>query len=382
MTQRLRIILPRSGVLVALAVFYLGFELPLWFIRVRWGVVMPHSSDPSDAFLAFTALAYGGYRVVAFHPFYRPGYHVWLSRTPWTSRKPLPLGPVSWVWEDGLILGGLAALCRIDGNLDPALIVAIALVSHAIVLTPALFLTGAWAFAYATAFVLGLAAWLAPIPWALLAAAVGANLLGQIGFRRSLARFPWYPEWQNRWWAFLTPKTGEDRSRTLCGWPYDTLRPHLTDLPRIDLTDAVLISMLAGWWLFALGSLIPDPKNREIMLLCVGLGGISVFSCGRLLLYVSGHVAPISLWGRIATFRWIIPGCDQIWIGPASSALALCGGLAAWQRWGVPADEALPIGFALMIFLALSSPPSLRRWRLTGRHRIIPMVDSKFIQVG
>ena len=90
MTQRLRIILPRSGVLVALAAFYLLFELPLWFVRLRWEWYRPPTLNPSDLIIVFAALTYGGYRVVAFHPFYRPDYHVWLSRTPWTSRKPLP----------------------------------------------------------------------------------------------------------------------------------------------------------------------------------------------------------------------------------------------------------------------------------------------------
>jgi hypothetical protein len=384
MTQRLRIILPPSAVLIAFAVPFPLSELLLWFIGLWWGVILPPPGLLIGRFIVvFAALAYGVYRVVAFHPVYRPDYHVWLARTPWTRDKPLPAGPVSWVWEDGLILGGLAALAQIDGHLDPVLIVTLPLMSYATYLTRALFLTGSGEFAYATAFVLGLAVWLEPNRWACLVAAVGANLLGQIGFRRSLTGFPWYFGWQIQWWQFLTPKTGEDRSRTPCGWPYDMLRPELSDLPRIDLRDAALVSLLAGWWLFALCSLIPDPLSRGTTLVVVQLLGTAAFFFGRLILYCNGYSPPINVWGRIVTFRWIIPGYDQVYVGPLCTVLVPCVGLAVLKRWGVPEDVAFPVCFALMSFVALSFRPSLRRWRLTGRYRISPALDkNRYIQVG
>jgi hypothetical protein len=52
---------------------------------------------------------------------------------------------------------------------------------------------------------------------------------------------------------------------------------------------------------------------------------------------------------------------------------------------GIPTDVALPAGFALMVFVALASPPSLESWRLTGKHRLVPGLTNAqngYIQVG
>ena len=330
-------------------------------------------------------LAYGVYRVTAFHPFFRPRYREWLAQTPWTSRKPLPVGPVAWVWEDGVILAGLAVLAWADGHIDPVLAATIPLLSGGVLLTTSLFATGTWGFGYATAFALGLAVWLGPNRWAFFGAAIGANLLGHIGYRRSLNRFPWPSDPSEGWWPFALMVLGvvHDQSRVLCGWPFDYLRPDLSDQPRIDLADAALISLLSGWWLFAVGSLLPPQDRMNLLTGCLLLGA-GTLSVLRLGLYRSRCSPPLNFWGRIVTFRWIIPGYHQVYLGPIATLFIPLPCVNLLLRWGIPGDVAIPISFTLAMFVAFSARPSLKSWRLTGRHRILPSYQhtTAFIKVG
>ena len=57
---------------------------------------------PGRCCLIAGAVLLGFYRVIAFHPYFRADYLRWLKSTPWTVRKPLPVGPVELVPEDGL----------------------------------------------------------------------------------------------------------------------------------------------------------------------------------------------------------------------------------------------------------------------------------------
>src|SRR5262249_53007909 len=127
-------------------------------------------------------------------------------------------------------------------------------------------------------------------------------------------------------------------------------------------------------------------RSERIMVLsgALTIGTWAAF-LSRLVLYCNGYAPPINFLGRIFTFRWIIPGYDQVMIGPVCTVLAPVLGIVALRHWGVPLDVALPVGFALMLFVALSAGPSLKRWRLTGQHRIAPaqqQTKSEFIRLG
>ena len=376
MTNRLRVVLPPLFVFLTFFAVYALMECPFWFLRWRGLALVPgmNARRPSLSVLVFAALAYGFYRVAAFHPFYLPSYREWLSRTPWTPRKPLPTGPVALGWIDGIVPGGLALLAGFDHQVDPRVIVALALMSYATALTFSLFTTGAAGFGYATVFVMGLAVWLFPSPGAFLGAAIGSALIAYLGFRYSLASFPWSLDWHWRKTVFdANPRIdfGESSKAAYYGWPYNRLGPDRSKDTRIGLLDALLTSMSAGWWSFALCSLI-DPLERRGVLFLMLLGGTSLMTLGRLGLYVVGYAPPIGLWGRIATFRWIIPGYDQVFVTPALTALMPAVGFAALRNLRLPLDAALPICLALMIFVSLSGGPSLKRWRLTGSHQIVP----------
>jgi hypothetical protein len=90
--------------------------------------------------------------------------------------------------------------------------------------------------------------------------------------------------------------------------------------------------------------------------------------------YCNGYAPPINIWGRLTTGRLIIPGYDQVVLAPFA---VLAVGIAAWY---VPLwlefnpIFATPIALAMMWWIIWGMPPSLRQWRLTGNHRIVPAV--------
>src|SRR5262249_22256928 len=71
-----------------------------WF----WGGPWPFPEYRPGAVVLWPAAAMDGlHRVGTFHPL-GTDYGRWLATTPWTSRKPLPLGPVHLAGQDALLL--------------------------------------------------------------------------------------------------------------------------------------------------------------------------------------------------------------------------------------------------------------------------------------
>src|SRR5689334_10874057 len=105
MIGRLRLIVPSWGVLT-FALFFLFFEAPVLYFEWRLGRRMLDLRIRPGTTLVYVAAAfYGMYRAVVFHPFCREDYRKWLEQTPWTVHRPLPMGPIPLIWEDGIILG-------------------------------------------------------------------------------------------------------------------------------------------------------------------------------------------------------------------------------------------------------------------------------------
>jgi hypothetical protein len=382
MSMRLRISGWPLSKIVAFAATYMLCRLSSWWLQwLAGGIPLPPGLRASDYFIALTALAQGVERVVGYHPFYRLEYRAWLERTPWTSRKTLPLGSVGWCWEDGLIIGGLIALAWADGRIDPVLIATLPLMSHTLVLLPTLFVTGAKAAGYVTIFALGLAVRLVMTPWEFLAAAASASVLAHLGLRRSLTQFPWPGNWFDTWRQSLA--SGAGPSSSACGWPHDQLRADLVNDRRVEPRHAALASALAGWWVFAIAGLIV-PQDRNMLLLIILVFEAPVLAMLRLSIYRPGYAPPMNLWGRIVTLRWIIPRYHKIYFGPLCTLVTPWAFLSVSARWGIPLEFAVPPAVALTLFVALSCKPSLRSWRLTGRHRIVPTAKqgTQFVKVG
>src|SRR5205823_2709487 len=129
--------------------------------------------------------------------------------------------------------------------------------------------------------------------------------------------------------------------------------------------DALLISMLAGWWVYSLQAWFPNPFFLQMAFM-----QSVIFVFFRFVNYRRGYAPPISLAGRLATFRWIIPGYDQIFLGPVFALFGTGVGAALAMWLGGGPGEATALAIFFLALLGLSSPPSLKQWRLTGQHRL------------
>jgi hypothetical protein len=387
--HRLRQIAPNRGVLFVLAVFFVLLEGGIWYLESK---NIPIGKNlrfrPGYVILLILCVIHGVTRVVLVHPIWNSGYQTWLESTPWTSSKALPLGPAELVWEDGLILGPLILLSAVFPQPRALHLLCAFLVSHLLALTATLFLTRSWAIGYSTAFALGLAVWLSRQPLSSLVVSTLIYLIAYEGLRRGFDRFPWK--------RFDLPKTdaGEPSQHTPSGrgWPHDRMLGEVVGAYRISRIDAVLCCMLGSWWLFVFSSFVGDPNGRRTPLLFLFAAALIGAPFGRLYLYTVGYIFPITLWARIWTGRWIIPGYDQVFVGPISSFLVGLSCLALLPAWGVPFDLSLAIAMGLIVLVALITPPRLKRWRLTGQHRIVSAMslqnqgsatkDATFVKVG
>ena len=162
--------------------------------------------------------AYGVFRVAAFHPVFRPKYRGWLEQTPWTSRKPLPLGPIHLVWQDVLVLG-IVVLALHGTPLGRVWASWAFLLAYLGTLGVSFWLTGPWWMGYLVLFGLGLAVRLVVEPLVALAALVPIYAIAMLGRNMALARFPWHEskivEAMRRQFR---PNSATRRKSTL-GWP-------------------------------------------------------------------------------------------------------------------------------------------------------------------
>ncbi len=195
MIGRLRQILPgwTFGVFAAL---FLLLEGPVVYWEWRIGrPLVELKVRPGTALIYVAAAFYGMHRAISLHPFYREDYRKWLELTPWTVHKPLPMGPIALIWEDGLVLGALILLMLTQPIHESIRIVNIFLIFHSALLTATLWPTGVGTLGYLAAFGLGLAVRLWPSPWVCFAVADSVYLMVYEGLWQSLARFPWQLKW-------------------------------------------------------------------------------------------------------------------------------------------------------------------------------------------
>lgn len=378
------LVLPRGWVVALFLVFYAVHE-SLWLL-VSSGRETGDAADQlwvqRNLLVAGACAAYGIFRAVASHPLFRPEYCKWLELTPWTSRKPLPAGPIHWVPQDAVILGIFVALLHTWNPVVLQVLAAFA-IGYQEALAISLWPTGLRWRCYTILFVLGAAVWMIQNPPVALAVAVVAYPFTYLSLLRCLERFPWQlPEW---WPKFqLKPNaTREDRKAIQkgLGWPYDVLQPVRSKIG-IDFSDGAAVSLLLGWWVYAIADNVPADKQDGVYgaaLMAVGYSALS-----RLVLYCSNHRWPISLRGRLATWRWIIPRYDQILVAPVLAVLIQVLGLPCLlQLAHVDVAAAIALSVALTASVLLNMGPTLADWQLTGGHRIVPGFTNKceFVQL-
>jgi hypothetical protein len=373
----LRLTLP-PAVVVVLAIFILLVweGLYLW-LRWRFGTSeIAHNAstrllDMRDKYAAFIMVAYGIWRAAAFHPLFRPKYRAWLEQTPWTSASPLPLGPIHLVWQDILVVGLLSA-CLHGTPCGRIWVLEAFLIAHQATIAVSFWLTGPWWMGYVVVFALGLAVRLFPWPLACVGVLAILCVLTAIGCRLALARFPWQECPLLEAWNRQCSTDPAARRKSLLGWPYGQLAA-VPPERQVRRRDGLLGPLLAAWWIYIAASTM-EPKDRIDFVNLVFLGVSAAAVWGRVMIYTLPWHWPISVWGRIATGRWIIPGYDYVFLAPlctlcvalACFRLGLAIGPGSWQLVFCPAAT------AAVLIVALNMSPSLGHWRLTGHHRIMP----------
>jgi hypothetical protein len=283
--------------------------------------------------------------------------------------KPLPLGPLELVPEDAVALGLLALVGTTLPNFTSLYILNSFLFAHISVQLLTFWKTGAPAFGYCALLFLGFFPQWWQRQWADFALLAGIYLMVHEGLWRALHKFPWQTEGCLRDFGLVnTPGTDLNPS---CGWSFDRFHRDIRMAKGINRIDALLSCMLGSWWLWSVCSLIVDPRERGAATGVIALGTITFAPVARWLIYVRGYQSPISLWGRVWTFRLIIPGYDQVYVGPICSLMAGVILFFFLPRYLlIPIDVCWVIAAGVTAFLALISPPRLRRWRLIGQHRI------------
>jgi hypothetical protein len=380
--RRLRLILPSDATLLSWVAVFLIAEAPVLF-QVFWVGRAATGPYPARYVLMFASIALGIRRVMAFHPYFSPDYLAWLSRTPWTRGKPLPGGPVFLVPEDVLIVGGLSLLALTQPEFHPLAIATRFLLAYLTTLAVALWGGRASSFGYLTIFGVGLSLRLWPDPQLSLLAAALTLPVAMLGLWTSLAEFPWEG---SRKMVKIQMNTDLSKIETpdACGWPYDTLAPRPPASPPRSLVDKILISLTIGWLLYALcGPLQPDER-----FIAMGLALTSA-SAGLILIrfyvYKMGNQPPISLWGRLRTLRPIVPGYDQMYLGPLFTAAALLFSGIEFHRMDLPRDVWIPMTIAFAVLVNYTTGPSLLSWRLTGKFRMVPQQkagNTEFVQTN
>jgi hypothetical protein len=373
MKSWLRVTLPQDGFVAGLLLSYVLVEVvfPL-LTQMMWGVAVDHPIG--ELIVRFATFVYAAHRVLSFHPAFRPDYRQWLETTPWTSRHPLPVGPIHLVAQDVLVLAVLAgAAWARHPRVSPAHLILMFLVVYEFVLMMSFALLRMPWFAYTIGFGLGLVALLWQTPRPALGVAAAVYSISYAGLRRALERFErWDLSWMNEQPLFsMSQEKAVDRMRqNVLGWPFDIIRPRDV-AASITYREGIMLSVLAGWWCFVALQKVDPLAARIVGNMAVG------FACqfaviGRVATYCWGYAPPIGLWGRIFTLRWIIPGYDYVFIPPLL-ALSICGvGISAQTLFNVPVEIAAPLTLTLVFVITLTSAPTLLYWRLTGNHRLSP----------
>lgn len=378
----LRLVYP-PGWAVAIALSgYVICEAIFWWTHVALGVPAESLGELlriRDGLMILNCAVYAGFRICAFHPIFRPKYRYWLSQTPWNSSKPLPLGPVTLVAQDLLVLA--VARASLHGYQSPeTMIPQLFLMAYLAAAAVAIWASGTRLTAYGLMFVLGLAIRLGPInAWLSLGVLGAGYALAVYGLRLSLVGFPWTPQIASvarQFTDIRNVREGQLLSGHL-GWPYALTNSE--DQPREAMRgEYLLISLLAGWWFYAVTAIM-NLEGQDVVAVRAFMIGWLTLACvaGRLFLYFFNHWPPISLWGRLWTGRWIIPAYDVGFVAPAISAAVGWGGLfvlrtvAAHEVTFVPPLAALQI--ILVLVATFTIGPSHRRWRLTTPCRIAPV---------
>jgi hypothetical protein len=363
---------------------FLTVALSLHTVLVCLVLLGSDSREQADAMFAATAplalvypaIYYGFRRVRSFHPAFQPEYRAWLARTPWTPAKGMPLGPVHLVLADAVLLGlAVAASWPYYGAAGSLDLVKIFLGAYTSMLLLTLFVTGERLAAYTVWAGLGTMLLFRSLDGPFYAAAAATYLVGMIGFRRSLGRFPWNFSATSTTQALNHSALDEEIHRARFAWPFAYLSPGTRYLS-LGLVDGVVLALLGGWTLFVALSLFPPRDHDGLYAIMPNL--ILLAAVARVFVYrVNEHRPPISLSGRVATGRWIVPAYDRVFVAPLLAAVVAAIFSVLFYRWNVPAGLGATTTFAASLLILFTGGPTRREWLLTAPSRVVPAATGR-----
>ena len=351
----------------------------LWLIELPFrgtGATIP---DPEGivkirtAILGGAAGVYALFRLWRFHPICNQAYSAWLRSSPWTAGRPLPLGPVHPVWQDGVVIGVLTVIAVWHAHIDPIVPVEFFALSYLAGMTMLLAFARRWWSCLALGFLWP--ALILPGVEGMTAIPLIATIIVVIGHghQQSLKVFPWdfmknptRPAGSLLQLELRIDGRSASGIQSNLGWPFGILSPKVQPAAISHLTS-ICLSTLFGWWSFCGMEHLKDCPPPELIVVFAGLAAVF-----RLARYCAGLMAPFSLWSRIAWGRIVVPGFDKIFLTPLVAVLvSILGGMVI-KRSGVRVPVTESCVFALVWYVLFAGGPTLRNWVLTGQHRFRP----------
>lgn len=350
---------PRHIVLKCCAAYLLTYLVDLFFIYLGLFEIKEIGWIRMPFVVIFSAL-YGYYRVRSFHPFYSRKYREWLCLAPWSIEKPLPRGPVHLIWADLITLVPLTFLAYT--NFSTAVLVPfIVFLSVYLVMICITFVTDRSSLVVLCLFLAPFTFYPFANRYFAIMVLILLYIICRVGLYQFLRGFPW----NTRYWKADPVKEFREQAirQRVIGWPFEYLNVYRTS--KISISGAFILSLLLTWWLHVTQWFFIDPHLVKFFFIYVL--NVALF---RALAYGGIHRPPISLLGRVFTGRLIIPRYDKIFVAPICILLAGIALPLGLLKMGYRGAWIFELSFFLIFFLALSLPPTLKEWRLTGAHRI------------
>jgi hypothetical protein len=366
MRQQWSLVLPNIVLVGIFAFVYLfSYSIDLLSIRLDAGVPQEIASFRLTLLAVFSAL-HGYCRVWTFHPFFNSRYRQWLCLSPWSIDKPLPQGPVHLIWVDLIVLSALAFLAYINVPfLAPIPVIAFLVVY--LILLCITFEYEQIGFTLICLFLWPFAVYPLQNQYIAVVVLVALYVLCYCGLQQYLKAFPW----NTKYWKSDPVKDLRKQAvrRGVIGWPYRIL--NIYETIEMPLPVGLAVSLLLTWWLHVF-RWMANISSAHGLFICF----ILWTAMGRAGIYAGIYRPPINLWGRIFTFRWIIPKYDKVFVAPICILLVGILTPLALNSVGIKPLWGVELSFFLTLFLAFSLPPKLKQWRLTGPYRISKMAQT------
>jgi hypothetical protein len=341
----------------------------IYTILTMLGEVFP-SGEARRFLLVFPSiglLGYGVWRGFVFQPLFRPDYRRWLESTPWTPARPLPFGPLHLVGQDLVVAVAFHAPAAIVNGFDASIVLALGGLGYLIGSLCAFGYAGPRGHLYAVLALVAVGVYMGTYYFGLaLPVLVAAYVVTVHGQRRNLDRFPW-PE------QFPALETNMQ-----LGWPYQQMDTRRKPEP-IDMWERPVIGLLVGMVLFV--ALWISWISQNPLLVQHGYIQARDFASGCLvplfgvlliarLIWMVFCAPPISLMGRLAIGRPLIPGYDILFLAPLLAFLLFFPLSMVLIENGLHPIMAYPVCAFLGTTAYLLCPPRYAEWRLTAPCRL------------